>query len=117
MMANLLTLLGLVLNFAGALLITLFRFPGLDVTADGRSATQGLTEPTPAERSRNLRRYWRNSLVTKAGLICLCAGFAFQILGFIYPDTGYEATTTSAGHRAPAPAVPQPAIRTAGRGG
>ena len=90
-MADTLTLVGLMLNFAGALLLVLHRFPALEVTDDGRSvATQA--EPAPEERSRNLRRYWRNAVATRAGLLCLCVGFAFQLLGFIYPDYGTDAT-------------------------
>jgi hypothetical protein len=115
MMANLLTLLGLVLNFAGALLITVFRLPGLEVTSDGKSVAQGQAEPMPDERSKNLRRYWRNAAATKVGLICLCAGFAFQILGFLYPDTGNGGTTTSVVDRGSTSGAPQRVIRTGGR--
>ncbi|HSS46602.1 MAG TPA: hypothetical protein VLL03_04205 [Burkholderiales bacterium] len=82
-MVDILTLLGLVLNFVGALLLMFFRFPALDVTADGRSLGQWQNEPTPEERSKNLRRYWRNEVATRAGLICLCVGFVFQLLAFI----------------------------------
>ena len=93
-MADTLTLVGLMLNFAGALLLVLHRFPSLEVTDDGRSvATQA--EPSPEERARNLRRYWRNAVATRAGLLCLCVGFAFQLLGFIYPDYGPDASSTS----------------------
>ncbi|HKB54022.1 MAG TPA: hypothetical protein VKD22_08480 [Ramlibacter sp.] len=93
-MADTLTLVGLMLNFAGALLLVLHRFPALEVTDDGRGvATQA--EPSPEERSRNLRRYWRNAVATRAGLLCLCVGFAFQLLGFIYPDYGTDATRTT----------------------
>jgi hypothetical protein len=76
-MADTLTLVGLMLNFAGALLLVLHRFPA------------------PEERSRNLRRYWRNAVATRAGLLCLCVGFAFQLLGFIYPDYGPGETNTT----------------------
>jgi hypothetical protein len=69
----------------------------------------------PEERSRNLRRYWRNAAATKVGLICLCAGFAFQILGFLYPDTGNGGTTTSVAYHGSASAAPKTAIRTGGR--
>lgn len=93
-MADTLTLLGLLLNFAGALLLVLHRFPTLEVTDDGRGIA-AQAEPTPEERSRNLRRYWRNALATRAGLFCLCAGFALQLLGFIYPDYGAESTNTA----------------------
>jgi hypothetical protein len=93
-MADTLTLLGLMLNFAGALLLVLHRFPALEVTDDGRSfAAQA--EPAPEERARNLRRYWRNAVATRAGLFCLCAGFALQLLGFVYPDYGTESTSTA----------------------
>jgi len=27
--------------------------------------------------------------------LCLCVGFAFQLLGFIYPDYGPDASSTS----------------------
>jgi uncharacterized membrane protein len=93
-MADTLTLVGLMLNFAGALLLVMHRFPALEVTDDGRGvATQ--PEPPQEERSRNLRRYWRNAVATRAGLLCLCVGFALQILGFIYPDYGSNAQTTT----------------------
>ncbi len=89
-MADTLTLLGMLLNFAGALLLVLHRFPSLEITADGRSMAPSQGEPAPEERARNLRRYWRNAVATRAGLVCLCAGFALQLLGFVYPnyDTG-----------------------------
>ena len=85
-MADTLTLLGLMLNFAGALLLALHRSPGLEISADGRNLVPAQEEPAPEERARNLRRYWRNAVATRAGLFCLCAGFALQILGFVYPD-------------------------------
>jgi hypothetical protein len=85
-MADTLTLLGLMLNFAGALLLVLHRFPALEITADGRSLAASQGEPAPDERARNLRRYWRHAVATRAGLVCLCAGFALQLLGFVYPD-------------------------------
>lgn len=98
-MADTLTLVGLMLNFAGALLLVLHRFPSLEVTDDGRSVA-AQAEPSPEERSRNLRRYWRNAVATRAGLLCLCVGFAFQLLGFIYPDYGQgETNTTTTLHR------------------
>ncbi len=99
-MADTLTLVGLMLNFAGALLLVLHRFPALEVTDDGRGvATQ--VEPSPEERARNLRRYWRNAVATRAGLLCLCVGFAFQLLGFIYPDYGPgESNTATTLHQA-----------------
>jgi hypothetical protein len=94
-MADTLTLVGLMLNFAGALLLVLHRFPALEVTDDGRSVA-AQAEPSAEERSRNLRRYWRNAVATRAGLLCLCVGFAFQLLGFIYPDYGpADATSTT----------------------
>jgi hypothetical protein len=94
-MADTLSLLGLMLNFGGALLLVLHRFPALEITADGRSMVPAQAEPSPEERARNLRRYWRNAIATRAGLVCLCAGFALQILGFVYPDTGTDATGTT----------------------
>lgn len=94
-MADTLTLLGLMLNFAGALLLALHRSPGLEVSADGRSLVPAQGEPAPEERARNLRRYWRNAVATRAGLFCLCAGFALQILGFVYPDYGADSGTTT----------------------
>lgn len=93
-MADTLTLVGLMLNFAGALLLVLHRFPALEVTDDGRSVAPQ-AEPSPEERARNLRRYWRNAVATRAGLLCLCVGFAFQLLGFVYPDYGTDATRTA----------------------
>lgn len=97
-MADTLTLLGLLLDFAGALLLVLNRFPSLEVSADGRSLVAGQPEPTPEERAKNLRRYWRNAVATRAGLVCLCVGFAFQLLGFIYPVDSGGATTTADTH-------------------
>jgi len=97
-MADTLTLLGLLLDFAGALLLVLHRFPSLEVSADGRSLVAAQPEPTPEERARNLRRYWRNAIATRAGLICLCVGFAFQLLGFIYPGDSGTTTGTAATH-------------------
>jgi hypothetical protein len=94
-MADALTLLGLMLNFAGALILVLYRFPALEITSDGRSIAPAQDEPTPQERSKNLRRYWRNAVATRAGLLCLCVGFAFQLLGFIYPDYGPVETNTT----------------------
>ncbi|HUJ85752.1 MAG TPA: hypothetical protein VLX30_02745 [Burkholderiales bacterium] len=94
-MADTLSLLGLLLDFAGALLLVLHRFPALEVTADGRSMAPPQAEPSPQERARNLRRYWRNAVATRAGLVCLCVGFALQLLGFIYPDNGTGATGTT----------------------
>ena len=94
-MSDTLTLLGLLLNFAGALLLVLHRFPALEITADGRSMAPAQAEPAPEERARNLRRYWRNAVATRAGLVCLCVGFALQLLGYIYPDYGSDATNTS----------------------
>ena len=96
-MADALTLLGMMLNFAGALLLVLFRLPGLEVTADGRSMVPSQGEPAPEERSRNLRRYWKNAVATRIGLICLCLGFALQLLGYIYPDYGADTTRTAGG--------------------
>lgn len=93
-MADTLTLVGLMLNFAGALLLVLHRFPALEVNDDGRSVAPQ-AEPSPEERVRNLRRYWRNAVATRAGLLCLCVGFAFQLLGFVYPDYGTDATRTA----------------------
>jgi hypothetical protein len=97
-MADTLTLLGLLLDFAGALLLVLSRFPSLEVSADGRSLVAGQPEPTPEERAKNLRRYWRNAVATRAGLVCLCVGFAFQLLGFIYPVDSGGATSTAETH-------------------
>jgi hypothetical protein len=94
-MADTLTLLGLMLNFAGALLLMLHRSPGLEITADGRSMVPAQDEPTPEVRARNLRRYWKNAIGTRAGLACLCAGFALQIVGFVYPDYGAGSGTTT----------------------
>ena len=100
-MADVLNLLGMILNFVGALLLLLFRIPGLDVTADGRDIGQG--EPTPEARSKNLRRYWKNEMATRAGLICLCIGFALQIAGYVYPDYGSDTTDTRISRRVEAP--------------
>ena len=97
-MADTLTLLGLMLCFAGALLLAFHRFPTLEVTADGRSLVPAQNEPTPEERSKNLRRYWRNAVATRAGLVCLCAGFFLQLVGFIYPGYGPATTSTSVIH-------------------
>jgi len=97
-MADTLTLLGLLLDFAGALLLVLHRFPSLEVSADGRSLVAAQPEPTPEERAKNLRRYWRNAVATRAGLVCLCVGFAFQLLGFVYPDYSDTTTGTAATH-------------------
>ncbi|MGH8747215.1 MAG: hypothetical protein ACREUK_12090 [Burkholderiales bacterium] len=116
-MADTLTLLGLMLNFAGALLLVLHRFPTLEVTDDGRSIA-AQTEPAPEERARNLRRYWRNALATRAGLFCLCAGFALQLLGFIYPDDGTGATNdNTALHRVATCARPSSLPAFPSRGG
>ena len=60
-MADTLTLLGLLLNLAGAMLLVLHRFPSLEITADGRSMVPPQGEPAPEERARNLRRYWRHA--------------------------------------------------------
>lgn len=84
-MADTLTIIGMLLNLVGAILLALHRFPSLEITADGRSMVPAQREPTPEERARNLRRYWRNAVATRAGLICLCIGFAFQLLGYMYP--------------------------------
>jgi hypothetical protein len=97
-MADTLTLLGLLLNFAGALLLLLHRFPSLEITADGRSLVPLQGEPAPEARARNLRRYWRHAVATRAGLVCLCAGFALQLLGFVYPD--YDAGAGGAAYTA-----------------
>ena len=100
-MADTLTLLGLMLNFAGALLLMLHRAPGLEITADGRNLVPSPEEPAPEVRARNLRRYWKNAIGTRAGLACLCAGFALQILGFVYPDydSGNGTTTMMMQHK------------------
>ena len=103
-MADTLTLLGLMLCFAGALLLAFHRFPTLEVTADGRSLVPAQNEPTPQERSKNLRRYWRNAVATRAGLVCLCVGFFLQLVGFIYP--GYDTNTTSTAVRHDVSAAP-----------
>ncbi len=93
MLADLLALLGLMLNFAGTLLLVLYRIPALDVTADGRDIPG--TDPATAEaRSRNLKRYWRNASATRIGLWFLCAGFALQLAGFVL---GYAVSYPGAG--------------------
>ncbi len=66
-MGDVVNLLGLLVGFVGALLLAIFRLPPLDVTADGRRVAA--EEPTPEERNRNLRRYWRNAAATRAGLM------------------------------------------------
>ncbi len=81
-MGDVVNLLGLLVGFVGALLLAIFRLPPLDVTADGRRVAA--EEPTPEERNRNLRRYWRNAAATRAGLICLCLGFALQALAYLF---------------------------------
>lgn len=106
-MADVLTLLGMVLNFVGALLLVLFRFPALTVTADGRELGPPRGEPMPEARSRNLRRYWKNEIATRAGLICICVGFALQLIGFIYPDLGAGASDTTTLHGPAVPARPR----------
>ena len=68
------------------------------MSADGRSLVAGQPEPTPEERAKNLRRYWRNAVATRAGLVCLCVGFALQLLGFVYPDNSGGATSTADTH-------------------
>ena len=107
-MADLLTLLGMALNFVGALLLVLFRFPALEVTADGRDLGQSHDEPAPEARAKNIRRYWKNELATRAGLICICVGFALQLLGFVYPDLGSGATDSTFLHSPATPARPKP---------
>jgi hypothetical protein len=93
LLADLLALLGLLLNFAGTLLLVIHRMPALDVTADGRDIP-GAEPADAAARSRNLKRYWRHASATRIGLCCLCAGFALQLAGFVlgyaasYPDMG-----------------------------
>lgn len=93
LLADLLALLGLLLNFAGTLLLVLYRMPALDVTADGREIP-GADPLTAEARSRNLQRYWRHASATRIGLWFLCAGFALQLAGFVlgyaisYPDGG-----------------------------
>ncbi len=81
MISDLLTLLGLLLNFAGTLLLVIYRLPALEITADGLELA-GI-ECSPEARRRNLRRYWRHASATRAGLVCLCLGFALQLLGFV----------------------------------
>lgn len=97
-MADTLTILGLLLNFAGTLLLLIHRFPSLEISADGRSLVPPQPEPAPEQRARNLRRYWRNAVGTRAGLVCLCAGFALQFLGYIYPSYPADATGTAAAY-------------------
>ena len=97
-MIDLLNLLGLLLCFAGALLLALFRMPALELTADGRPLAQGAAEPAPAERAANLRRYWRHAAATRVGLVFLCVGFALQLLAFVGSyGTADQASTTRAG--------------------
>ena len=91
MIADVFTLLGLLLNFVGTLLLVLYRMPGLDITADGREVSGG-EAPSPEARARNLKRYWRHASATRAGLICLCLGFALQMLGFVL---GYGSETSA----------------------
>lgn len=96
-MGDVVNLLGLLVGFVGALLLAIFRLPPLDVTADGRRVA-GAGEPTPEERSRNLRRYWVNAAATRAGLICLCFGFGLQALAYLFwnSDSSGNAIGTAA---------------------
>jgi hypothetical protein len=97
-MIDLFNLLGLLLCFAGTLLLALFRIPSLELTADGRSLAQGAAEPPPAERAGNLRRYWRHAAATRVGLIFLCVGFALQLLAFLASfSAADQSSTTRAG--------------------
>jgi hypothetical protein len=99
-MIDLLNLLGLLLCFAGALLLALFRMPSLELSADGRSLAQGAAEPAPAERAGNLRRYWRHAAATRVGLVFLCVGFALQLLAFLasYGAADQSNTTRAVQH-------------------
>ncbi len=81
MIADLLTLLGLLLNLAGTLLLVVYRMPALEIMGDGREMTG--TEVSAEARSRNLKLYWRHAAATRAALICLCLGFALQLFGFV----------------------------------
>lgn len=101
-MIDLANLLGLALNFIGALLLVIFRSPGLDVTADGRGIVQWENEPTAESRAKNLRRYWINASATRIGLIFLCVGFLLQLGAFVasteIPDNENTRTKTFIEH-------------------
>jgi hypothetical protein len=96
-MGDVVNLLGLLVGFAGALLLAIFRLPPLEVTSDGRRVAA--EEPTPEERARNLRRYWRNAAATRAGLICLCVGFALQALAYFFWNSSGSGDTVGAAVR------------------
>lgn len=96
-MGDVVNLLGVLLGFAGTLLLVIFRLPPLDVTADGRRVVG--EEPAPEERNRNLRHYWRNAAATRAGLICLCLAFALQALAYLFWNTGSSGDTVGAAVR------------------
>lgn len=90
-MGDVVNLLGLLIGFAGALLLAIFRIAPLDVTADGRRVAA--EEPAPDERNRNLRRYWLHAAATRAGLICLCVGFGLQALAYLFWSSGSSGDT------------------------
>jgi hypothetical protein len=75
-----LNLVGLAVNFVGALLLVFFTSPALMVTKEGKGIVGWTNEPTSQEIEKNKRLYRWHQRGFKGGMLLLCVGFLLQLL-------------------------------------
>jgi hypothetical protein len=79
MSSSTLNLVGLSLNFIGAMLLVFFTSPALMVTKDGKDIIGLTNEPKPEVIKKNKRLYQRHQWGFTGGTVLLSAGFLLQL--------------------------------------
>jgi hypothetical protein len=71
-------LVGMVLNFGGGVLLSIFALPALNVTRTGQTITGFVDGGTGEGR----RKYWIYTIGSRTGLLMMTAGFGLQLYSY-----------------------------------